>query len=208
MVLENSRLIFCKSMWSQQKHFFYWWSILSIISKDPCCLLPSLTKYQFQSFSNFLQLIFCEVTFRTNFYFETKQKQNGAYFTFFLFLHFAEFFKIIQRNVQHRHLKTQHRISVHISSMKKKVFESVSFLSYIQRGTLKIQYLPLYNDLWTQTSSLGCSKCKGSYKYALETVLTPTIQCQSLYHFFIYVFSYNFYHLLQIQYLFFIMINM
>lgn len=105
-------------------------------------------------------------------------------------------------------LKTQHRISVHISSMKKKVFESVSFLSYIQRGTLKIQYLPLYNDLWTQTSSLGCSKCKGSYKYALETVLTPTIQCQSLYHFFIYVFSYNFYHLLQIQYLFFIMINM
>lgn len=120
MVLENSRLVFCKSMWSQQKHFFYWWSILSIISKDPCCLLPSLTKYQFQSFSNFLQLIFCEVTFRTNFYFETKQKQNGAYFTFFLFLHFAEFFKIIQRNVQHRHLKTQHRISVHISSMKKK----------------------------------------------------------------------------------------
>lgn len=71
---------------------------------------------------------------------------------------------------------------------KKKIFENVSFLSYIQRGTLKIQYLPLYNDLRTQTSSLDWSKCKGSFKYALETVLTPKIQLQSLYHLFIYFF--------------------
>lgn len=135
MVLENSRLVFCKSMWSQQKHFFYWWSILSIISKDPCCLLPSLTKYQFQSFSNFLQLIFCEVTFRTNFYFETKQKQNGAYFTFFLFLHFAEFFKIIQRNVQHIHPEnTTQNFSSHFLYEKKRSLKVYLFSVTFSEG--------------------------------------------------------------------------
>lgn len=101
-----------------------------------------------------------------HFYFEkTKTKQNWAYFTFFLFLYFTEFFKIIPISVQHLHgipeNASQQRNSVHISSRKnptkqnnlQNLLEYVSFPSYIQWGILKIQYLPLCNDFSTQNSS-------------------------------------------------------
>lgn len=39
----NIKFIFCKNRWSQQKHFFFCWSIFSIITKDSHCLLQNIS---------------------------------------------------------------------------------------------------------------------------------------------------------------------
>lgn len=90
----NTKFLFCKNRWSQQKHFFLLVKYLQHYYKGLLLFIKIPDKISVPKLFLLSSVDVCQVTFKTILFLKTETKQNWAYFPFFLFLYFTEFFNI------------------------------------------------------------------------------------------------------------------